>query len=185
MAKTINRLSAVKVNKISKTGWYADGAGLYLQVSKTGAKSWVYRYETAGKERRHGLGRYSSTDNSLIDARIAAGECRKLRRQGIDPIEHKRQHTVAQRLEDAKTITFKECALAYIDTQKSGWKNPKHEMYWRNTLKTAGRRYRHTIHYPSWCCQFFSKPGFFKSIFLYLYLLEPQHQPHQLLTFNP
>ena len=136
MAKTINRLSAIKVNKINKAGWYADGAGLYLQVSKTGSKSWVYRYEIAGKERRHGLGRYSPTDNSLIDARIAAGECRKLRRQGIDPIEYKHQQNAAQRLKDAKAITFKECALAYIDTQKSGWKNPKHEMYWRNTLDT-------------------------------------------------
>lgn len=136
MAKTINRLSAIKVNKTNKAGWYADGAGLYLQVSKTGSKSWVYRYEIAGKERRHGLGGYSSTDNTLIDARVAAGECRKLRRQGIDPIEHKQQRNTAQRLNDAKTITFKECALAYIDTQKSGWKNPKHEMYWRNTLET-------------------------------------------------
>lgn len=136
MAKTINRLSAIKVNKLNKAGWYADGAGLYLQVSKTGSKSWVYRYEITGKERRQGLGRYSPTDNSLIDARMAAGECRKLRRQGIDPIEHKNQKNANKRLEDAKSLTFKECALAYIDTQKAGWKNPKHEMYWRNTLDT-------------------------------------------------
>ena len=61
MAKTVNRLKALSIDKISKPGWYPDGMGLYLQVSPTGSKSWVYRYERAGKERRHGLGSYPTT----------------------------------------------------------------------------------------------------------------------------
>lgn len=134
MAKTINRLSAIKVSKTNKAGWYADGAGLYLQVSKTGSRSWVYRYEIAGKERRHGLGSYPT--QSLDDARTDADRCRKLRRQGIDPIEYKKQKNANQRLDNAKAFTFKQCALSYIDSHKLGWKNPKHEMYWRNTLET-------------------------------------------------
>ena len=134
MAKTVNRLTALKVGKIKKAGWYPDGMGLYLQVSKTGSKSWVYRYEKVGKERRHGLGGYPTV--SLEDARKAAEFCRKLRHEGIDPIEHKKDLRVACELEKAKSITFKECALAYIDSHKSGWKNRKHESQWRNTLET-------------------------------------------------
>ena len=54
MAKQTHRLTALQVKKLSKPGWYPDGAGLYLQVSNSNSKSWVYRYEKAGKERRHG-----------------------------------------------------------------------------------------------------------------------------------
>jgi Arm domain-containing DNA-binding protein len=39
-----NRLTAIKVSKLSKPGRYADGHGLWLQVSKWGPKSWVLRY---------------------------------------------------------------------------------------------------------------------------------------------
>ena len=87
MAKTINKLSARKVEHLKERGWYADGNGLYLQVSKTGSKSWVYRYQVKGKEQWHGLGSYSKL-NSLERARHAAAECRQLRKDGIDPIEY-------------------------------------------------------------------------------------------------
>lgn len=134
MAKTVNRLTALKAGKIKKAGWYPDGMGLYLQVSNTGSKSWVYRYEKAGKERRHGLGGYPTVE--LGDARNAAEVCRRLRQEGVDPIEYKKRLRVVSELEKAKSITFKECALAYIDSHKSGWKNRKHESQWRNTLET-------------------------------------------------
>jgi integrase len=134
VAKTINRLTALKVSKIKKPGWYPDGLGLYLQVSKTGSKSWVYRYEISGKEHRHGLG--SIHDTSLEEARITAETCRSLRREGINPIEHKKRLEVAKKLQKTKNITFKECALAYIEAHKDSWKNRKHESQWRNTLET-------------------------------------------------
>lgn len=134
MAKTINKLTALQIKKISKPGWYADGQGLYLQVSPSGSKSWVYRYETGGKEKRHGLGSLHNT--SLEAARNAAQACRELRRDGIDPIAHKRQQGAEKLLEEAKGITFKECALAYIDSHKASWKNSKHASQWSNTLET-------------------------------------------------
>lgn len=134
MATTIKKLTAVTVSKIKKTGWYSDGLGLYLQVSKTGTKSWVYRYKMSGRERRHGLGGYPT--ETLEDARESARSCRKLQKRGIDPIDYRRQQVLARRLENAKSITFKECALSFIDSHKAAWKNPKHEMYWRNTLST-------------------------------------------------
>ena len=133
MAKQINRLTALKVKREKTPGWYADGLGLYLQVGPSGSKSWVYRYEVAGRERRHGLGSYPT--NTLEDARDAANHCRKLRKNGIDPIEYKKEETLNAALKKAKGKSFKECALAYIDSHKSGWKNRKHESQWRNTLE--------------------------------------------------
>ncbi len=134
MAKRINKLTALQVKQQKKQGWYPDGDGLYLQVSPSGTKSWVYRYEKDRKERRCGLGAYPTI--SLDDARNSASECRKLRTKGIDPLEHKRQEELKKKRDQAKTITFKECAIAYIDSHKAGWKNAKHQTQWTNTLTT-------------------------------------------------
>jgi hypothetical protein len=49
------------------------------------AKSWIYRFELHGRERQMGLGSVNAL--SLAEARIKATECRKLKLEGIDPIE--------------------------------------------------------------------------------------------------
>jgi hypothetical protein len=38
-------LIAIEVAKATKAGRYGDGQGLYLQVTHSGAKSWLPRYE--------------------------------------------------------------------------------------------------------------------------------------------
>jgi len=45
---TERRLSARRVATITDPGYHADGGGLYLQVTKTGAKTWVYRFSLNG-----------------------------------------------------------------------------------------------------------------------------------------
>jgi len=135
MAKTVNKLTAKSVEHKKKPGWYPDGNGLYLQVSSTGSKSWVFRYQIKGKERRHGLGSVTST-NSLDRARKEAEFCWQLKKDGFDPIDYKKDINLKKDLDKAKSTTFKECALAYIDTHKHGWRNEKHESQWRNTLET-------------------------------------------------
>ena len=130
----IHKLSALRAQKLSKSGWYADGQGLYLQVSLSGTKSWVYRYKKAGKERRHGLGSYPTI--TLEAARKAAEFCRQLRTDGHDPIDYKKDIETKRQLEAAKKVTFKECAIAYINAHQAGWKNRKHEQQWRNSLAT-------------------------------------------------
>ncbi|MEJ1357885.1 MAG: integrase arm-type DNA-binding domain-containing protein [Candidatus Sedimenticola sp. (ex Thyasira tokunagai)] len=140
MARQIDKLTAAKVRQENKPGWYADGAGLYLQVSPTLSKSWVYRYQVGGKERRHGLGRYSENDTqrglTLNKARKAAKACRDLRDNGTDPIDHKRQQEALKALADVKGMTFKDCADKYIESHRRGWKSPKHAQQWENTLAT-------------------------------------------------
>ena len=64
---------------------YADGGGLYLQVSEAGTKSWIFRFSLNGRERHMGLG--PVMDVPLAEAREKATACRKLAREGIDPIE--------------------------------------------------------------------------------------------------
>jgi integrase len=135
MPKTVNKLTAKYIEHKKEPGWYPDGNGLYLQISSTGSKSWVYRYQIKGKERRHGLGSFNST-NSLDRARKEAEFCGQLRKDGIDPIDYKNEISLKNDLAKAKSITFKECAIAYIESHKHGWKNKKHESQWRNTMET-------------------------------------------------
>src|SRR5689334_20179913 len=99
---------------------HADGAGLYLQVTGAGAKSWIFRFSLNGKAREMGLGSLSAV--SLGDARTRAGECRRLRQEGVDPIEGRKARREQAALEAAKTITFKEAAANFIASHRAGWR---------------------------------------------------------------
>jgi hypothetical protein len=100
----IGKLSALKVAREKRPGVYGDGGGLYLQVTKQGSKSWIFRFWVAerdpktgavvrdpttnnarGRGREMGLG--SCITVSLAEARDRALECRKLREKEIDRIE--------------------------------------------------------------------------------------------------
>jgi integrase len=134
MAKLVKQLKDLQVKRLSKPGSYPDGEGLYIQIRDSGAKDWFYRYEIGGRGRKRGLGSYPTI--SLEKARDEALLCRQLRKEGIDPIDYYNDLATKKNLEKAKSTTFKECALAYIDTHKHGWRNEKHESQWRNTLET-------------------------------------------------
>jgi integrase len=130
----INKLAATKVARITKRGRYGDGAGLWLSVSKEGAKSWVFQFTLNGKERQHGMG--SLTTLSLADARIRARKLRQDVEQGIDPIAQKRAARFALVVNASKRLTFEEAAKDYIDTHEAGWKNEKHRAQWTASLET-------------------------------------------------
>lgn len=134
MAHKINRLSPLAIRAFSKRGRYADGAGLYLQVSTFDTKAWIYRYTLDGKSHEMGLGPIHTV--SLAEAREAARDCRKLVRVGIDPISQRQSEKAARRLEGAKAMTFQQCALAYIRSHSAGWRNIKHVRQWGATLET-------------------------------------------------
>jgi integrase len=134
LARELGRLSAVSLRKINTPGLYPDGGGLYLQVTKGGARTWVYRFMLHGRAREMGLGPLHIV--GLAEAREKARECRKLRHEGIDPIEARKARQAEQRLAEAGAMTFRECAERYIEAQKAGWKNPKHAKQWPSTLET-------------------------------------------------
>jgi integrase len=122
------------VKTVSTPGWYLDGLGLYLQVSKTGTGSFVFRYELHGEQHYLGLG--SRRDVSLAEARAAATDARKLKAQGIDPLEAKNAQRRALIAERAKAVTFKAVFEAYLDLHIGSFKNAKHRQQWRNSLAT-------------------------------------------------
>jgi integrase len=134
MARTVGKLTALKVARDLPAGMYADGAGLYLQVTGAGAKSWIYRFSLHGKAREMGLGSLAAV--SLADARIKAGECRRLRQEDVDPIEARKSRREQAALDAAKTLTFKEAAASYIASHRAGWRSGKHAAQWENTLAT-------------------------------------------------
>jgi integrase len=133
MAST-RKLTALKVGKLKQPGMYADGGGLYLRVTKDGAKNWVYRYMLDRKPHWMGLGPVALY--GLAEARGKALDARRLRHEGIDPIDTRRAERTRKRLEAAKAMTFKQCAEAYIKAHRAGWKNTKHAAQWESTLRT-------------------------------------------------
>lgn len=134
MAKRIERLTPRKVESIKVAGMYADGLNLWLQVTATGAKSWIFRYKRGTKLTDMGLG--PTHTRSLAEAREKAAELRKLLLDGRDPLTEKRQLEGAEAAQRAKTMTFDQCAAAYIASHQAGWRNAKHADQWKNTLAT-------------------------------------------------
>jgi integrase len=127
--------SAVR-SRSKKPGYYLDGNGLYLQVSKTGSRSWIFRYTLNGKTREMGLG--SLTAFGLAQARERAQRARQLLADGIDPIEKRagerkaiEAHRTAER---ARAKTFEDCAREFHEASADEWKNAKHAAQWINTL---------------------------------------------------
>ena len=129
------KLSELRV-KHSKLGMHGDGGNLWLQVSgklEQPARSWLLRFTHNRRARYMGLGPYP--DVTLAQAREKAQDARRLLRAGKDPIEERRAQVAAQALAAAKAMTFQQCAKAYIEAHKAGWKNPKHAAQWSSTLE--------------------------------------------------
>ena len=80
-----------------------------------------------------GLG--ACADISLASAREIAEECRKLLKQGHDPIEA-RKTTAREQNGSANSVTFREAVDRYIAAHEPSWKNAKHRQQWRNTLES-------------------------------------------------
>jgi len=132
MARTIGKLTALAVDKSKRRGYYGDGGGLFLQVSVSGSKSWVFRFKEAGKLHEMGLG--ATHTIGLAEARERARECRRLRLDGIDPIEARKVARAQARLAAAKAVTFKNCAERYIASHQAGWRSLAHAAQWPSTL---------------------------------------------------
>jgi integrase len=129
-------LGALAVSLIVRRGINFVGgvAGLGINVTQSGSRSWVLRYQVGGVRRDLGLGGYP--DVTLAEAKERARAARAKIAQGVDPIEDVR--TLRSKLIASKTaaITFGKAATQYIDTHEQGWRNAKHVQQWRNTIET-------------------------------------------------
>jgi integrase len=129
MVRATRRLSARKVETIKKSGYHADGEGLYLVVDPSGARRWAFIYHSRGKRREMGLGRMG-----LKEARETAEEVRRQIRKGIDPIGA-RQH---DRSAKAAIPAFETIAAEVIADAQTRSTNDKVRYQWELLL---GPRY--------------------------------------------
>jgi len=132
------KLTAPMVARAKKPRLYADGAGLFLQLTTgtdgTPRRSWLVRFRVPGhKVREMGLG--SAELVTLSDARRRAEEARKLAASGTDPIANRVSTRARAAAERAGAMTFRQCAEAYMAAHESSWKkNAKHRAQWVSTL---------------------------------------------------
>ena len=134
MARQLNRLTALQVSKLNKPGLHGDGGGLTLQITRTGVKSWLFRFMREGKA--YGMGLGPTHTFSLAEARQKALAARKQLAEGLNPLTEKKEYLLAAALVRAKMMTFDQCAASYIEAHKASWKNAKHIDQWTNTLAT-------------------------------------------------
>jgi integrase len=125
-----------------------DGGGLYCQVTPnangTVTKHWICRFYLDGKDRQLSLGRFP--DVWLKEARDRHTDAKRLKRDGIDPIdekirqraaaaERKEAETKAAALAKARSVTFDQCAEQYIAAKRSEWHGALYEKDFRQTLR--------------------------------------------------
>ncbi|WP_216646958.1 integrase arm-type DNA-binding domain-containing protein [Roseivivax sp. THAF197b] len=107
-----------------------DGGGLFLDVKKTGSRSWKFRWTAMvdGKAKRSkmGLGAYPAV--SLKRAREKAQECRKAVAEGRGP----------RKLwsKPARSKTFKDVSYEFFDLYKGKLKGDGEAGRWLSPLKT-------------------------------------------------
>jgi integrase len=131
--RPLNRLTSLKVARAKRPGMYADGGSLYLRVAPGGSRQWMFRY-TALDGRPHDMSLGAAHTFTLAEARERATEARKLRADGVDPLDHKRARTAALRAADAKAMTFRQCAEGFIRDNESEWTSARHRDEWQVTL---------------------------------------------------
>jgi len=137
-------------------GMHSDGAGLYLQVVASGARTWIYRFMIAGRARSMGLG--SLRDVTLGQAREARDDARRLAKSGLDPIRHRKARAMSAsrntrgRLEQAvptpsmPTVTAPSlliCWKDYVAAQEGAWRGAKTKDSWMRSIENHAAVIKH------------------------------------------
>ncbi len=131
-----NELGALAVSQIRRRGINFVGgvAGLAINVSGTGGRSWVLRFQVNGRRRDLGLGGYP--DVTLAQAKEAARAARAKIKLGLDPIDDARAARAKLIENNLTALSFGQAASQYIDTHEASWRSVKHGQQWRNTIET-------------------------------------------------
>lgn len=134
MPRIAKELGALAVSRLSTPGRHTVGkvAGLALQITQTGARSWVLRAIVGGRRREIGLGSYPSV--SLKEAHTRAQTKRDEIDAGVDPVLARKEAASRLRAEQAMEMTFEEAARRFIKAKAPEWSNAKHADQWTNTL---------------------------------------------------
>jgi integrase len=95
----------------------SDRNGLFLLVTKTGARLWRYKYRIAGKEGLFAIGAYPEI--SLAKARELHAQARDLVAEGTHPLHRRREEALEKASEAGNT--FKSLAKDWIEQNKTRW----------------------------------------------------------------
>jgi integrase len=131
MAKA--KLSNVDLEALP-AGLHHDQRGLYLQVSATGARSWLFRYRYRGRIRHMGLGGLDKV--TLPQARAEHKKWLPVLWAKLDPIAERDRKIAAEHVDGLKFGTL---AADYIAVQKPSWRSDKTG----ETLQSLLTRYAH------------------------------------------
>ena len=120
-------LTATRVRQEKRPGRYADGNGLYLHVSETGARWWLWRGTVHGIRCERGMG--SARLVSLAEAREIARSWRRIAKAGGDPAEERDKGK-------RESLTFEAAARrVWAEQIEPNARNAKHKAQWINTLR--------------------------------------------------
>jgi integrase len=106
-----------KLKPPAKDAKHWDERGLFLLATASGGKRWRFKYRFAGKEKLLAIGTYP--DVSLVAAREARDDARRLLARDIDPSQHKKQTKRAQRV--AAANSFELVAREWFENVKDKW----------------------------------------------------------------
>lgn len=122
MPKQVPEMSPLAVKRLTHHGRrhnavFAVGgvSGLLLQITPTGARSWILRTTVGSKRRDLGLGGYP--DVSLAQARERAREVKEKIWRGVDPVEERKLARAAVAAAQKRSLTFSEAFQRYADTK--------------------------------------------------------------------
>lgn len=139
MPKVAKELGPLDVKRLYHAGgkanaMYAVGgvAGLYLQLTPSGGKSWILRTIVGAKRTDIGLGGYPTV--TLAQARDKAREARDKIERGIDPTLERKEAKARLIAARRKGLTFAEAIDKALGAKLDAFKNEKHRDQWRNTL---------------------------------------------------
>ncbi len=125
--EVFNAITAARARQEKVPGRYADGNGLYLVVSESGARWWQWRGTVDGKRREIGMG--SARLVSLAEAREIARSWRRIARAGGDP---KAERDKGKR----QSLTFEEAARqVWAEQVKPLGRSVKYRRQWINSLE--------------------------------------------------
>ena len=141
MPKVAKELSALEVKRLAHPGrgrnvlFPVGGvAGLVLQVTPTGARTWLLRVMVGGRRREIGLGAFPEIP--LAMARDRARGTKDEIRRGIDPVEERKAARAALVAARRRGLSFKDAVDRYLGAKESAFSNDKHRAQWRSTLAT-------------------------------------------------
>ncbi len=119
----MGKLNPKQVENLIEPGTYEDGDGLRLVVKATGRKSWLLRFQLAGRRREMGLGSYPEV--SLKSARLDASSKRRQLIDGVDPLAARDIERAvlreAQRASEARQLKFDVLAAEYSAAHGGAW----------------------------------------------------------------